>query len=200
MSIVVLCKIGAPRQIPRTAHCSRQQIEFRQAFYTNILSLTQAQLTENIQDIALTVGLHPASLGVESECDGRVYIPKNLEISVLVAENLYEVAQARQAKLASTGDNDDAKTAAFRACAEMTLTSEQTIPSKIMQIKIAKGSVAVVIVVEHRNIETHLNAIREHLPNSLVVMVKFPSISDVPRAGGLHSRLKGTRPMQQENS
>ena len=65
---------------------------------------------------------------MESECDGRVYIPKNLKISVLVAENLYEVAQARQAKLASTGDNNGAKSAALRACATMTLTSEQTIP------------------------------------------------------------------------
>ena len=82
------------------------------------------------------IGLHPASLGVESECDGRIYIPKGVRIIVFITENLYEVAQARDAKLTSTGDINMAKKAAIRACAKMTLTSEQTIPSKVMEIRI----------------------------------------------------------------
>ena len=69
-----------------------QQVKFRQAFYANVLSLTQAQLKKN-GDIALTINLHPASLGVKSECDGRICIPESVKISALIAENLYEVAQ-----------------------------------------------------------------------------------------------------------
>ena len=179
---------------------SRQQVKFRQAYYANVLSLTEAQLKKNIQDIALTIGLHLASLGVESECDGRVYIPESMKITVLIAANLYEVAQAHQVMRIATGDLGRAKIAALRACAKMTLSSEQTIPSKIMQIKVVRGTIAVVVVVKHRNIGTHLDAFRGDLPNALIVMVKLPSMSDVLGADELHSRLKVTRHTPPENS
>ena len=154
-----------------------------------------------MSDIALTVGLHPASLGVESECDGRIYIPEGMKIVVFYAQNLYEVAQARDAKLTLTGDTNAAKKAAIRSCAKMTLASEQTIPSKVMDIRITKGTVSVVIVVEHRNIGTRLDSIREDLPNALIIMVNLESMSDVfTRADRLHPRLKVTQRMPQESS
>ena len=72
--------------------------------------------------------------------------------------------------------------AALRACTNMTLTSEQCIPSMVMQIKIIKGTVAIFIVVEHMNIGTTLATIREDLPNAIIIMVNIPSMSDVPGA------------------
>ena len=165
-----------------------------------MLSLTQAQLKKSIQDIALTIGLHPTSLGVESECDGRIYIPESVKISARIAENLYNVAQAREAKLTSTGDINMAMKAALGACTKMTLTSEQTIPSKVMDIRITKDTVAIVIVVEHRNIGTRLDFIQKDLPNAIIIMVNRPSMSDVSGADRLHPRLKGTPHMLRESS
>ena len=45
---------------------SCQQFKFRQAFYATVLSLTQAKVKTDIEDMVLTVNLHPASLEVES--------------------------------------------------------------------------------------------------------------------------------------
>lgn len=157
-------------------------------------------MRKNIQDIALTVGLHPASLGVESECDGRIYIPDSIKIVVRIAENLYEVAREREAKLAKTGDKTLAKKAALAACKKMTLTSEGTIPSKVMEIKITRGEVGIIIVVEHRNIGTRLDSIRKDLPNAVVVMVSVHLMSEITIAEKLHTRLKGVQRMPQESS
>ena len=179
---------------------TREEVKFRQAYYANVLSLTQAQLKKNIQDIALTIGLHPTSLGVESECDGRIYIPESVRITTRIAENLYKVAQAKDATLASTKDKNLAHKAALRACSKMTLASEQTIPSKVMDIRITKGTVRIVIVVEHRNIGTRLDAIQKELPNAIIIMVNLPSVSDVTGADRLHSRRKVIPHMQHESS
>ena len=100
---------------------------------------------------------------------------ESVKMSTLIAENLYKVAQAKDAKLASTKDTYMAQKVALRACAKMTLTSEQTIPSKVMDIKITTGTVTIVIVVEHRNIGTRLNSIQKDLPNAVIIMVNLPS-------------------------
>ena len=44
-----------------------------------------------------------------------------------------------------------------------------------MDIRITKGTVTIVIVVEHRNIGTRLNSIQKDLPNAVIIMVNLPS-------------------------
>ena len=156
---------------------SRQQVKFRKAYYANILAMSSAQLKKSICDIALTIGLHPASLGVESEHDGRIYVPDGVNVWVRVAENMHEIAQTRQAKYDSSGSAESAKKAAVRACTKHQLKSEYQIPSRVMQVQVTKGTVSVVIVVEHRNLGTHLHSIRDSLPNALIIMVSLPPVS-----------------------
>lgn len=93
-----------------------------------------------------------------------------------------------------------AKKAALRACIKITLTSEQTVPSKVMNIRITKRTMAIIIIVKHQNIRTRLNSIQKDLPNAIIIMVNLPSISDVTRADRLYPRLKGILHIPQESS
>ena len=61
------------------------------------------------------------------------------------------------------------------------------------EVKITKGNIAIVIIVEHRNIGTTLTSIREDLPNAMVIIVNLPSVSNMPVANRLYSRLKATQ-------
>ena len=68
------------------------------------------------------------------------------------------------------------------------------------EVNIAKGNIAIIIVVEHRNIDTTLALIRGDLPNAIIIMVNLPSMSNVPRANRLHSRLEATQRMLLKSS
>ena len=58
------------------SHSKEKKSKFRQAYYTNMLSLSEDELKRMIKDMALIANLHPLSLGIKHENDGGITIAK----------------------------------------------------------------------------------------------------------------------------
>lgn len=138
------------------------------------LGLTVPQARRYVADVALTIDMHPASLGIEPENDGKVYVADDIKLTLSIAENLFQFAEAVRDHRTADGRVQDA--AIDKYCRTMTVRRLETIPSRIMRIKVRKGTtVRAVIVVEHRNVAYAMDWFRNNMHGCIIVMVILPS-------------------------
>ena len=142
------------------------------------LAMRTAQLNRYILDIALTVDLHPALLGLETEEQGRFFVGGGLSFRVRYCQNLFR--SGMEAKHMRTEEGYLTKEAIMnrRICQVATYPANEQhiIPQRVMMIQTDRCAVAAVIVVEHRNVAEALQYWRDDLADCLVVMVIIPPI------------------------
>lgn len=152
---------------------TKSLVKFRQAFYVNKKFMTSSQLHAMLWGMAITVDLHPWSLGVEPQEDGRVWVGASIRLRCYVAKELYHVAQAR-ADAERAGR--DVERAVLQACENHGLThaaGEVTIPTRVYKIKSIGGKdPQFVIIVEHQNTGTMLQWVETNGREAVIVMVR----------------------------
>ena len=142
--------------------------KFRGCHYE--LGMTTAQARRLIADVALTIDVHPANLGIEPETEGKVYVAEDVRIRLWTAENLFQFAEATREYRDSKNRVTDEGIEKFGQ--RMTIRRVENIPPRIMKIKPVKPTaVRAVIVVEHRNIAYALDWFRHNLQGCMIVMV-----------------------------
>lgn len=84
-----------------------------------------------MNDIAVTCGLHPSSLGVDADETGEIYLGSRIGIGICRVENVFAKSQVKKS-----------------------LVSDETILSRLVDITSTKTCIRAVVVVEHRNLAT----------------------------------------------
>lgn len=151
------------------------QRKFRQSLYANMGFLKEGQLRRMINSLAVTIGLHPLSLGIEPEETGKVWVNRSSKIRIRcwIADNVYDVAAVKQKALKTkTGPNRDVvvESAIDRACRQYSVTEETIIPSKVYKLNVSGGP-ALVLIVEHQNVALAFKWLGLNAMRTIIVMV-----------------------------
>ncbi|KAL8829082.1 MAG: hypothetical protein Q9170_006321 [Blastenia crenularia] len=100
-----------------------------------------------VNDIALTCRLHPTSLGIDPAEDGEVIVGKDLKVESWRIENVFQPREEESGWL----------------------SSGSTIPSRVVKVSPTKGQIRAVVVMEHKNMATGLEWVKDRLENVLIV-------------------------------
>ncbi|KAG6991448.1 hypothetical protein G7Y79_00052g087880 [Physcia stellaris] len=140
------------------------------------LGMPTSTLKSLITDLACTVNMHPANLGLTTEDDGRLYFGKKMYVRVYIAENLFQLAE--KLKHVNREDHRVFSEHVRRNCTLKDLHSDDTIPSRVMDIDLRKTVPVAVIIVEHRNLATSFDWFKENIKGCLIIMTAgYPSAS-----------------------
>lgn len=101
-----------------------------------------------MNDIAITCGLNPSSLGVDADETGKIYLGSRIGIRICRIVNVFAKSQVRKS-----------------------LVSDETIPSRVVDVTSTRTRVRAVVVVEHRNLATAMMWLKEGFDDVLIVMV-----------------------------
>lgn len=116
-----------------------------------------------VNDIAVSTHMHPTSLGIVAEEDGEIFIGPDLVMKVVRYEDLLRANKTHPPK-------------------PIPIPSNSPIPSRVMDIKFTRGAVRAVVVTEHQNLGTQLEAFRTEFADCLIVKVcSHYSFSLAPR-------------------
>lgn len=157
---------------------AQEWVKLRNAHY--VLNLPVPELKSVIMDIATTVNIHPTNLCIETEEDGKMYVGYEVILNVYVRKNLFELEQAirrmpdRPADLRlSSADMKNYYGKPKR------LTTDSYIPSRILRVQqSANSGLLAVVALEHRNIATALEWLKEKTKHCLIVVVCIISSSE----------------------
>ncbi|KAL8973191.1 MAG: hypothetical protein Q9197_002454 [Variospora fuerteventurae] len=121
-------------------------------------------------DLALTIGTHPAALGIVYEESGKVHLPQKVTVETLRVTNVFAF------------NNRDKSAAPQDGCTTTKLSpGEHAIPRSVVKLRVnvslAFGAVlSAVIVVEHRNLEGMITNHQFAMQDVMVVMTAgYPS-------------------------
>ena len=144
-----------------------EHVKFRQAGYAKSLSMSQPNLRDFVNNIAVTAGLHPWSLGLEPETDGKVYLNPTTTVKLWIVENLFKFAAKRQS---------DGFRNAIGSIKPRPISNTEPIPTRIMQLKVTKGlsTLRAVVIIEHKNIGLAAHWVQENMENVIIIIVRFP--------------------------
>ena len=167
------------------------------------VAMKTPQLKRYIADIALTLDMHPANLGIESEESGRFYVGQDVHFNIRYCQNLFKVAQAAKDLRTDEGYLKAGAIMNRHICqrARFPAGMEYQIPHRVMKI-LSRGDclIRAVIVVEHRNVACAIEYWNKNLVFCLVVMVIVSPTSPVSLTDRSPSRLGDIRPVQRESS
>ena len=146
------------------------QVHYKQRRAQYALGLPTSTLKSLITDLACTVNMHPANLGLSTEDDGRLFMGKKMFVRVFIAENLWQLAE--KLKHVNREDRRVFSEHVRKNCTRKALHSDDTIPSRVMDIDFGKTVPVAVIIVEHRNLATSFDWFKENIKGCLIVMVR----------------------------
>ncbi|KAI9741407.1 MAG: hypothetical protein M1834_003124 [Cirrosporium novae-zelandiae] len=109
--------------------------------------LTAERANKLLKDIAITIGVHPISLGVIPESQGEVSIPSGWKLAAMTISNVFEYS-------AREGGGTRVETLTERRQIPM-----PTISTTLRRAKGYRGPIVAVVVVEHRNIKQGLDRV-----------------------------------------
>ena len=126
--------------------------------------MSQPNLKNLVNNIAVTAGLHPWSLGLEPETDGKIYLNPTTRIRLWIVDNLFKFAGKRHA---------DGFENALGSIKPRGISNTEPIPTRIMQLRVTKGlsTLRAVVVIEHRNIGLAVHWVQENLANVIIIIV-----------------------------
>ena len=151
----------------------QEQIKKRQVFYSALPGIKSNDVKKSLlENICLTLGLHPWSLFIESEETGQVSVGSGVTLTIDRVTNMAKAAMSNKEKgISGIYQNNECHD-------RTTFNRPQTygVPTKILRVKNPKDTgIRAVIVAEHRNIGTHIGWLKDNTPNVLIVMVSSPS-------------------------
>ena len=160
---------------------SGEHVKFRQAQYAKQLSMSPCVLRKMLCDIAVTLKLHPWSLGLEADNDGRIFLPETIVLKVFTTPNLWDTARKIQ-EIGNPKDKSERLSLVRRfACCNKEIRNEQVIPTKVIDIELTKGEIKAVVVMEHRNLSTRLEWFEKNSKHMILIMVSLlPASQSVP--------------------
>ena len=152
------------------------------------LEMRPPQLKRYIADIALTLDMHPANLGIESEETGKFFVGTEIVFKVRLCRNLFKSAMAgTKAEVEGTDfefQTDDGYLTPQaimnpNICQPVRYPTmrEHTIPHRVVKIMTNNCPLRAVIVVEHRNVALGIEYWKDNLHGCLIVMVTIPYVS-----------------------
>ncbi len=119
------------------------------------------QVKNTVENLALSIGVHPWAFGVRPEGTGQLVLPPGILIDATVVENMF----------AFRSDSAGATKVYYWNCGHASFI---TIPAFVRSINVrvnrtAPSAIRAVVVVEHRNLKT-LMAKTEAIPGAILVM------------------------------
>ena len=145
---------------------SRETGRFRATFHNAIHGFPMGDLTDLLDSIAVTAGIHPVCLGVEAEEDGKVFVGADLQLTVYHVVNYFKAAD----RFNKAGNHWSKKTNEY--IRKQTLESGAQIPALVTAIETRKlSNLRAVIVTEHPNLATRLTYLDHNLRDVIIVMV-----------------------------
>ena len=147
---------------------AQQMIKSRQVFYAAIPGINSSTLKSLLDNMALTLRLHPWSLLIEAEETGKVSLGTGIRLTLDLITNLAQAAiLAKEKGIEAVYANNE--------CHErITLNRDRVyqIPLRIMRIRNPNETgIRAVIVVEHRNIGAQMAWLKDNTSNVVIVMV-----------------------------
>ena len=160
-------------QYPVKIISAQQQIKTRQVFYSALPGIRSNEVKKSLLDnLSLTLRLHPWSLFIESEEPGQISLGSGVTLTIDRVTNMAKAAMFNKEKgMSGVYHNQECHD-------RTTFNRPQTygVPTKILRVKNAKDTgIRAVIVVEHRNIGTQIGWLKDNTTNVLIVMVSSPS-------------------------
>ena len=142
---------------------SHSPVKLRQAGYAQSLVMTQPQLRKMVCDIALTLNMHPANLGINPEENALIYLsPQKVRLKAWICSNPFTFAKTKKV---------NGLQAAMHSCEIKTIQDGGVTPSRIMELRLTKGSVRAVVVVEHKNIGRELSWVQDNFKDVIIISV-----------------------------
>ncbi|KAL8917616.1 MAG: hypothetical protein Q9208_007844 [Pyrenodesmia sp. 3 TL-2023] len=120
--------------------------------------MSNAQFKDMVNDLAVTCRLHPTSLGVDAEEDGRLSTGQSLGIKVERVENV--LSESPVAKPQALHDG-------------------AAIPGRVVNIRVHKSKIRAVLVVEHKNLATALEWTKNGTKDVLIVIWAGPTKNEL---------------------
>ena len=154
--MVIICHIV--RLVDRQEHEKLRATHFS-------LGIPTAQLKKWITDIALTINMHPATFGFESESDGVLFVGADVRLRIYRAVNLFLYA----AHVKETRPDPKSK----GTLEAVTLKTDNLIPLRIIRMDKCVAKIRVVLVIEHRNLGKGLQWMQDNLKDAVIVMVTY---------------------------
>ena len=127
------------------------------------MSITGPYLRKLVNDIAVTIKVHPISLGLEAERDGRLYVARDLKLRAIIIDNVWIAAKARREGKQLVPPHGSARWE--------TLRSEHTIPNQVVELRSSTNARAIIIV-EHRNVAISMARVQESFKSTIIVTVR----------------------------
>ena len=120
------------------------------------------ELDKWLNDLAVTLKVHPAYFGITKEADGRYSFPDDALIQATVAKNLWQYARYKRG-------------GGISGTQRINLNQEGEVPIDVEMLHIVSVLVRAVVVVEHRNFGVSLDWIQNNHQRVIFIMVS-PSV------------------------
>ena len=122
-------------------------------FYAAVPGIKRGELTKLVDNMAVTLKVHPYNLLIEYEETGHFRVGQGIRLTVCVIHNVAAAAEVRKLN----GENQGSAVESDKECSQrITYTdqeSDQHVPARIWGMRLSNDdSVKVVVVTEHRNI------------------------------------------------
>lgn len=130
--------------------------------------MSQPQLKRMVSDIVLTLNMHPSNLEVEPAEDALIFInPDKSSLKAWICTNPFTFVKEKKQHVDQN---------AWCKCNIKIVENGQSIPALIMKLRIKKGTILTVVVLEHKNIERDLSWVRENSNDVIIISVSVYSL------------------------
>ena len=156
---------------------SKEHVKNRQMFYTALPGIKRHELTKLLDDMAVTLEVHPYNLLLEYEETGRFRVGGGIRLKLCLITNVARAADTKKRAKESGQYPADAVENDVNCCLHRTYLANDSraddyaVPARIWSIELRTlESVKVVVVCEHRNVGKSMWQ-EENMDGVILVMV-----------------------------